>query len=90
MDIAVEVVGFGSTLDGTAQVIEPAADNDSDSARSFITINKNTFQLQPGESQNIATISIPADVGNGGRYVSNLYSSITKYCCGRCTESLII
>jgi len=69
MDIAIDVVGFGSTLDGTAQVIEPAQDTDSDSARSFITINKNTFLLEPGESQNIiATISIPANVGNGGRY----------------------
>jgi len=69
MDIAVDVVGFGSALDGTPQVIQPAQDTDTYSARSFITVDKPSFHLDPGGSQTItAAIAVPANVGKGGRY----------------------
>ncbi|MDO8491819.1 MAG: hypothetical protein Q7T04_07385, partial [Dehalococcoidia bacterium] len=52
MDIAVEVRGLGEY-----------------SAANFITIDKPSFHLEPGDSQDvIATISVPSDVGDGGRY----------------------
>lgn len=39
------------------------------SAKNFITIDNPSFHLAPGESQDvIATINIPSDVGDGGRY----------------------
>lgn len=52
MDIAVEVRDLGEY-----------------SATSFIAIDNPSFHLESGESQEvIATITIPADVGDGGRY----------------------
>ncbi len=52
MDIAVEVRDLGEY-----------------SARDFITIDNPSFHLEPGESQDVmATINVPLDVGEGGRY----------------------
>jgi hypothetical protein len=69
MDIAVDVMGFGISLDGTPQAIAPAQDTSPYSARPFITVNTSSFQLKPGKSQNIiATITVPANVGAGGRF----------------------
>ena len=69
MQIAVDVMGFGCSLSGAAQGLEPAQDTSPYSARGFITINKKSFQLKPGTSQDIsATITIPKKVGAGGRF----------------------
>lgn len=69
MTIAVDVMGFGTALNGSLQDLTPAQDTSSYSARSFISIDNPSFQLEPGASQNItATITIPANVGDGGRY----------------------
>ena len=39
------------------------------SARDFIVIDQPSFHLEPGQEQNVtATITIPPDVGDGGRY----------------------
>ncbi|MBA7693373.1 hypothetical protein ES703_101954 [subsurface metagenome] len=39
------------------------------SARDFITIDNPSFHLEPGESQDVtATINVPLEVGEGGRY----------------------
>jgi len=52
MDIAVEVRDLGEY-----------------SARDFITIDNPSFHLEPGESQDVmATINVPLEVGEGGRY----------------------
>lgn len=69
IDIAVDVMGFGSSLDGSPQAIEAVQDTSPYSARSFISVDKRSFHLEPGESQDIiATIAVPANVGEGGRY----------------------
>jgi hypothetical protein len=69
MKIAVDVMGFGSSPSGSPQVIEPAEDTGQYTARLFITLSKSSFELKPGESQNIiARISVPANVGAGGRF----------------------
>lgn len=69
MDISVDVKGFGQSLDGTYQELGVQADTSPYSVREFITLDKRSFHLDPGESQQVtATISIPEDVGSGGRY----------------------
>ncbi len=69
MDMAVDVMGFGSSADGSAQAINAALDTSPYSARSFISVDRPSFHLEPGGSQNItATISVPSNVGVGGRY----------------------
>ncbi len=69
MDIAIDVMGFGSSLDGSVQAIGAAQDTGPYSARNFISIDKPLFHLEPGKSQAIiAKISIPSNVGGGGRY----------------------
>jgi hypothetical protein len=52
MDLGVEVLNLGTYT-----------------AKDFITIDNTSFHLEPGKSQEvIATIKIPADIGDGGRY----------------------
>jgi hypothetical protein len=67
--IAVQVEGLTQAPDGTNGPLAPAEDTGPYSARSFISIDKNSFQLEPGASQDVtATINIPQNVGAGGRY----------------------
>jgi len=69
MAIAVDVEGLGTSLNGSPQGIAPVQDTGPYSARTFITVNKSSFQLKPGKSQNIiATIAVPANVGAGARF----------------------
>lgn len=67
---AVDVMGFGqSTADGTYSALEAAKDASQYSARPFITIDKPTVSLKPGERAAItATINIPSEARDGGRY----------------------
>lgn len=69
MDIVIDTWGFGQT-GGKSYSSLPAADDTSPySARKFITLDTTSFHLNPGESKKIlATIVIPTDVGDGGRY----------------------
>ncbi len=69
VDMVVDVMGFGNSPDGSAQELEASKDTSLYSARSFITIDNPLFHMEPGEPQDfIATIDIPSDVGEGGRY----------------------
>jgi len=69
MDIVVDVTGFGQSLDGSPQELEASQDTSPYSARSFITLDKTSFHLEPGDSQKVvATIKVPEDVDAGGRY----------------------
>ena len=69
MDIIVEVLGFGQTEGKSYTSLSPAEDASPYSARKFITLDTGSFHLNPGESKKImATIVIPNDVGEGGRY----------------------
>ena len=67
---AVDVLGFGqSVADGSYTGLTAAADTNAYSARPFIVIDKPTVQLTPGGSASVtATIAIPADAKDGGRY----------------------
>jgi hypothetical protein len=67
---AIVVAGFGqSPSDGTYICLDPAADTSPYSARPFITLEKTTVFMEAGERAGInATIAVPADARDGGRY----------------------
>ncbi len=68
-DIAIDVFGFGQNIDQTYTNILPANDLSPYSARSFIAIDNSTFHLEPGMTKTVkATITLPTNVGSGGRY----------------------
>ena len=67
-DITVRVGEFGQSLTGTYELLETVG-NSSLSACPFITLDKESFHLEPGGAEVVtATIRVPADVGAGGRY----------------------
>jgi len=69
MDIQVDVRGLGQSLEGACQALEAPEDTSPYSARSFITLDKSSFHLEPGDSQEVvATIQIPGNATAGGRY----------------------
>ncbi|OPX69427.1 MAG: hypothetical protein A4E37_00418 [Methanoregulaceae archaeon PtaB.Bin056] len=67
---AIDVMGFGQApTDGSYTALDAAADTSPYSARPFITIDKPTVTLQPGERAAVtATINIPSGTRDGGRY----------------------
>lgn len=69
-DFVVEVLGFGQAVsDGTYTGLAAAADTSLYSARPFITIDKPTVHLKPGAQADVnATIRVPVDAKDGGRY----------------------
>ncbi len=69
LDVLVEVRGLGQLPDKTYRVLDDAEDTSPYSARPFITLDRTSFRLEPGDSQEVtATITIPKDIGAGGRY----------------------
>ena len=69
MDIVVDVWGFGQTAGKSYSSLSASDDTSPYSARNFITLDTTSFHLNPGESKKIAaTIVIPNNVGDGGRY----------------------
>jgi len=69
MDMQVDVLGFGQSLQKSYTSIPPADDTSPYSARSLITLSSPSFHLNPGESKVVsATIAVPQNVGDGGRY----------------------
>ena len=69
MDLTVDVQGFGQTLQQSNYGLSPDKDTSPYSARTFITVSPQTFHLAPGGSQVVtATIAVPQNVGDGGRY----------------------
>jgi hypothetical protein len=69
-DFAIDVLGFGqSVADGTYTGLEASADTSPYSARSWISVDKPTVHLKPGERADVtATITVPSGTRNGGRY----------------------
>ena len=67
---AIDVMGFGQTpVDGSYTALDASSDTSPSSARPFITIDRPTVSLQPGERANvIATITVPPGTRDGGRY----------------------
>jgi hypothetical protein len=69
MDILVDVMGMGQSPEGACQALEAPEDTSPYSARSFITLDKSSFHLEPGASEEVvATIRIPGNATAGGRY----------------------
>ena len=79
-DFVVEVLGFGQAdSDGTYTGLAAAADTSPYSARPFITIDKPTVHLKPGARADVnATIRVPADAKDGGRYAIILVHPATS------------
>jgi len=68
-DISVQVMGLGQTLNAGFVPINPANDTNPYSARTFISLDNTILHLKPGMSQPVnATITLPKNVGPGGRY----------------------
>jgi hypothetical protein len=69
MDLTVNVLGFGQTPEQNSVGLSPETDTSPYSARTFITVSPKTFHLEPGGSEVVtATIAVPQNVGDGGRY----------------------
>jgi hypothetical protein len=68
--LTIDVLGLGqSPFDWSYTAIEEAQDTGAFTARPFISINTSTIRLVPGErAAIIATIAVPDDAGEGGRY----------------------
>jgi hypothetical protein len=68
-DYAVEVLGFGQEGEGSYTPLTAAADTGPYSARTFVTVDFPLVHLEPGQGKAFnAIISVPQDVGDGGRY----------------------
>ncbi len=68
-DVMIEVLGFGQTRDMVYTTLSPANDISPYSARKFISLDTNTVHIEPGTKKEVtATITLPKDVGAGGRY----------------------
>jgi hypothetical protein len=68
-DFTVTVMGFGQDMNKGYVPLDPSKDLNPSSARSFISLDKTTLHLDPGTTQEVtATISLPKNVGAGGRY----------------------
>jgi hypothetical protein len=69
MDLTVDVLGLGQSLEQTNTGLTPEKDTSPYSARTFISVSPQTFHLEPGASQEVkATITVPQNAGTGGRY----------------------
>ena len=69
MDIGVEVKGYGMSASQDFIALEPKDDANPYTAIPLLDVSPATFHLEPGKSQVITiTSSIPAGIGNGGRY----------------------
>jgi hypothetical protein len=68
-DISVDVAGVQQLPSGGYQLLDASHDTSQYSARRFVTVDKAAFHMEPGGSEDItATIVVPQDVGDGGRY----------------------
>jgi len=68
-DVSVYVAGLQQSLDGGYQLLDASQDTSQYSARQFVTVDKAAFHLEPGGSEDVtATVRVPQDVGDGGRY----------------------
>ena len=78
-DYAVEVLGFGQSPGGSYSLLPAAADTGPYSARAFVTIDSPLIHLASGQRKTFnATISVPQNVGEGGRYaLISIHPTIT-------------
>jgi len=67
--VTVDIDGVAQSSNGTYILLDAAEDTNPDTARPFVSVNTNSFQLQPGGSQDVvATIAVPQDATLGGYF----------------------
>jgi hypothetical protein len=75
-DVLIEVLGYGDSASGDIVPVPAEADTSPYSARTFILPAKTTVHVEPGETKQADfTITIPPDVGNGGKYAILRFST---------------
>ncbi|MGD1004399.1 MAG: hypothetical protein ABR887_03160 [Methanoregulaceae archaeon] len=85
MGVTVDVMGFGQAIDSGYIALDPKDDTSPYSARTFITLDSNNFQLTPGDKKVVtATITVPKNIGSGGRYAI-IYVSSSPFASGGST-----
>lgn len=68
-NMVAEVYGFAMNENGANVELSPGDDTGPYSARSFLSVEPNSFVLEPGERKTLLlTGTVPEDVGSGGRY----------------------
>ena len=69
-DYAVDVLGFGQSVDGGSYTPLTAADDTGAySARALVTVDSPVIHIDPGQRKAFnATIRVPQNIGDGGRY----------------------
>ncbi|MDD1667420.1 MAG: hypothetical protein LUO96_03025 [Methanomicrobiales archaeon] len=79
-DIAIEILGFGQSPDGSYVQVPPSEDTASWSARDLLSIREPVIHLEPGGSRSFnATIRVPAGAPAGGRYATiYIHPSMTQ------------
>ena len=71
------MLGFGTDPDVGVVSLLPEEDKSPYSARSFIKPDKTTLHVEPGETKSAnVTVTIPSDVGSGGRYAILRFSTV--------------
>ena len=69
IDMSIQVYGVAQSLQGNYELLDATQDTSQYSARTFVSVDKSSLHLDPGGSENVtATIQVPQDVGDGGRY----------------------
>jgi hypothetical protein len=75
-DVLIEALGYRDGDTGVEAVL-PEADNSPYSARMFIQPAKVMLHVEPGETKQVdVTVTIPANVGSGGRYAILRFSTV--------------
>jgi hypothetical protein len=74
--IQAEINGFGQKLDGSNDNLPAKLDVSPYSARPFLNITPNEFNLEPGGTQKfLLNVDVPRNIGKGGMYaLVNIYS----------------
>ncbi len=68
-DVTIQLGGIGQTADGIYTLLDNASDISRYSARQFVSIDQYFLHLEPGIAKDvIATVRIPEDISDGGRY----------------------
>jgi hypothetical protein len=68
-DVNIDILGFGQTKDLVYTTLSPVDDLSPYSARKYISLDTNNIHLEPGAQKDVtAKITLPKDVGAGGRY----------------------
>jgi hypothetical protein len=68
-DISIRVTGVAQSLQGAFELLDAAHDTGPYSARDFVTVDKSSIHLEPGNSVDLtATVHIPQNVEAGGKY----------------------